>query len=235
MKHLSLIDSSGKEQLLLRNPADYRSGFWVSYMFDGKCIVAESTGELGEFPNPCKEIKGEILNITLQHVPSITRHPVLNYSIDIWSYNKPIMLLRNRISNLSDSEVSDVKLYFFMDFDIGGPRSYKDDYGTYNPDKSMMTLWDENSIFVDMTSNPSPDRWEITHPVKLNILEHHRDLQNNLSLGPKDVASALQWNLGDIDVKESKSIEVVLTAALSSKDAELLIPTAWELFDKKMR
>ena len=235
MKRLSLIDSSDKEQLLLRNPADYRSGFWVSYLLDGECIVAESTEELDEFPNPRKDTKGDILNITLQHVPRKIRYPVLSLSLDIWSYNEPILLLRQCVSNLTKSVVNDVKLYFFMDFDIGGPRSYKDDYGSYSPEKSLMTLWDENSIYVDMTSNPSPDRWEITHPVKLNILEHHRDLQNNLSHGPKDVASALQWNLGDIDVKESRSIDIVLTAALSSKDAELLIPTAWELFDKKMR
>jgi hypothetical protein len=232
MKYLSLIDSSDQEQMLLRNPADYRSGFWVSYLLGDDCIVAESTEELDIFTNPQKEIKDEVLSITFQHVPHQTRSPILRFSIEIWSYNEPIMLIRYTISNIVKSEVKDAKLYYFMDFDIGGPRSYKDDLGLYNPEKSLMTIWDETPIYVDLTSRPTPDRWEINSPVKLNITKDHRDLQNNLSFGPKDIASALQWNLGHLDVSEAKSIDIVLTSAQSSEDAELLIPKAWKLFDK---
>jgi hypothetical protein len=235
MKRLSLIDSSDKEQMLLRNPADYRSGFWVSYLIDSECIVAESTEELDIFPNPQKEIKDDVLNIILHHAPRQTKYPALRFSINIWSYNEPIMLIRHSTSNLMSSQVNDVKVYFFMDFDVGGPRSYKDDSGIYYPEKSLMTVWDETPLYVDLTSNPKPDGWEINSPVKLEISENYRDLQNNLSLGPKDVASALQWNLGNLTVGESKSIDIVLTAARSSEDAELLLSKAWELFDKKIR
>jgi hypothetical protein len=96
-------------------------------------------------------------------------------------------------------------------------------------------MWDESSLYVDLTSNPIPDCWEIAPPVKLRVKQNSRDLQNNLSLGPKDVATALQWNLGDLDVSESKTIDIVLTAGQSSEETELLISKAWELFDKKMR
>jgi hypothetical protein len=232
MKYLSLIDSSDQEKMLLRNPADYKAGFWVSYMLDGECITAESTEELDVFTNPRKEIKDDTLNITFQHVPRQTRKSILHFSIEVWSYNEPIMLIKHTVSNIAKAEVKDFKLYYFMDFDIGGPRSYKDDLGLYNPEKSLMAIWDETPIYVDLTSKPAPDRWEINSPVKLDITEDHRDLQNNLSLGPRDIASALQWNLGDLDVSESKSVDIALTAALSPEKAESLIPKAWKLFDK---
>ena len=125
MKRLSLIDSSGKEQMLLRNPADYRSGFWVSYLLGNECIVAESTEELDIFTNPRKEIKDDILNITFQHIPQQVKKPILQFSLKMWSYNEPIMLIRHTSTNITKSEVKDIKLYYFMDFDIGGPRSYK--------------------------------------------------------------------------------------------------------------
>jgi hypothetical protein len=142
------------------------------------------------------------------------------------------MLIRHNTSNLTNTRIKDVKLYFFMDFDIGGPRSYKDDFGSYNPEKALMTIWDENSIYANLTSNPKPNLWDIAYPTNLRVSEDHRDLQNNLNLGLKDVASALQWNLGDLDVSESKSVDIVLTAARSSENAESLIPKAWNLFDK---
>jgi hypothetical protein len=230
-----LIDSSDKEQLLLRNPADYRSGFWVSYLLNGEILVAGSTEDPNVFPNPQKEIRKKGLNIAFNHVPRKIKQPVLNFSIDVWSFNEPFMLFRHTTSNMTTSQVQDVRLYFFMDFDIGGPRSYKDDYGLYNPEKSLMTLWDENSIYVDLNANPKADSWEISPPAKLKVSANNRDLKMNQSLGPKDVASALQWNLGDLNVSASKSIDIVLTAALSSQDAESLLPKAWELFDKKIR
>ena len=232
MKRLSLIDSSGKEQMLLRNPADYRSGFWVSYLLGNECIIAESTEELDIFTSPRKELKGDVLKITFQNTPRQVKNPILHFSIEVWSYNEPIMLIRHTSTNITKSEVKDIKLYHFMDFDIGGPRSYKDDSGKYDSEKSIMAIWDETPIFVYLTSKPTPDRWEINSPVKLSIREDHRDLQSNFSLGPKDIASALQWNLGDLDVSESKSIDVVLTAADSLEEAESLIPKAWKLFDK---
>lgn len=235
IKRLSLIDSSDKEQLLLRNPADYRSGFWVSYLINGEILVAGSTEDPDVFPNPQKEIRERVLNIAFNHVPRKAKQPVLNFTIDVWSFNEPFMLFRHTTSNITSSKVQDVKLYFFMDFDIGGPRSYKDDYGMYDSKQSTMTIWDDSSIYVDLNSNPEPDCWEISPPAKLRVSETSRDLKMNQSLGPKDVASALQWNLGDLDVSESKSIDIVLTAAQSSQDAESLLSKAWGLFDKKIQ
>lgn len=204
-------------------------------MLDGECVVAESTGDLDVFPNSQKEVINKLLNISYQHVPRKTKQSVLNFSIDVWSFNEPFMLIRHTSSNLTSAEIQDVKLYFFMDFDIGGPRSYKDDYGAYNPDKSIMTIWDESSIYVALNATPKPDCWEISPPAKLKVSANKRDLKMNQSLGPKDVASALQWNLGDLSVSESKSVNIVLTAAPSSQDAESLLQKAWELFDKKIR
>ncbi len=122
-----------------------------------------------------------------------------------------------------------------MDFDIGGPASYKDDKAIYDPEKGVMIVYDGNPLHVALSSRPKADRWEISQPTRLNVDEDSRDLKNNLELGPKDVATGLQWNLGNLNPSDSKSVDMVMTSAASLNEVKTLIREGWSLFDKKIR
>jgi hypothetical protein len=98
-----------------------------------------------------------------------------------------------------------------------------------------MLVYDGNPLHVALVSRPKADRWEISPPVKLNVDEKSRDLKNNLELGPKDVATGLQWNLGNLEPNESKTVDIVLTSATNLEEVTTLIPKGWSLFDKKIR
>jgi hypothetical protein len=155
--------------------------------------------------------------------------------IKVWSYNTPIMLVRYSATNLSSKPVEDMKLFCIMDLDVGGPSSYKDDVGTYDIGSSIMFACDDNPLCVAMTSRPKPDAWEISSPTQIRIDEESSELSKNLSYGPKDIATALQWNLGNLDSGQARTVDFVLTASESLDGVKVLLPTAWELFGKKIR
>jgi hypothetical protein len=86
-----------------------------------------------------------------------------------------------------------------------------------------------------MASKPVPDAWEIASPIKLKVNSENRDLKKNLKLGPKDIATGLQWNQGNVNPNESKTVDIVLSCATNLSEAKALIKNSWELFKKKMR
>ncbi len=231
---LSLIDPAGKDRLLIRNPAEYKSGFWQTYYSEGMFCKAEST-ESKSFALESEESGKGILNVSLSHSPLLDGVKTTRTTINVWSFNRPIMLIRHRTTNITDKSIEDLKTYNFMDFDVGGPASYKDDKAVYDPETGLMLVYDGNPLHVALASRPKADRWEISPPTKLRIDEESRDLKNNLELGPKDVATGLQWNLGNLEPSESKSVDIVLTSATSLEGVKTLIPEGWSLFDKKIR
>ncbi|TFG31859.1 hypothetical protein EU527_11430 [Candidatus Thorarchaeota archaeon] len=234
IKRLGLINKDGKEQLLLRNPADYKGGFWLTYLKDGVVHTISST-ESDSIRLISEKADSGRLHVVLDHSPNEGRDPILRLDIEVWSYNAPILLMRHKTTNLSDTHIEDLKLYSIMDFDVGGPTSYKDDIGRYDLDSAIMFACDETPLCVAMTSRLKPDAWEIGSPVKLRIDGENRDLQKNLENGPKDIATALQWNLGDYSSMDTKSVDIVLTAATNLDEVKALIPKAWEQFDKKIQ
>jgi hypothetical protein len=145
------------------------------------------------------------------------------------------MLIRHKTTNVAEQVINSLKLFEFMDFDIGGPASYKDDKGVYNPETSLMLVYDGNPLLVAVASRPKPDRWEISPPTKLQISEDSPDLRNNLELGPMDVATGLQWNHGDLNPGDSKSVDIIIASATSLEEVKALIPEGWKLFDRKIR
>ncbi len=231
---LSLIDPAGKDRLLIRNPAEYKSGFWQTYYSEGMFCKTEST-ESKSFALESEESGKGILNVSLSHSPLLDGMKTTRTTINVWSFNRPIMLIRHRTTNITDKSIEDLRTYNFMDFDVGGPASYKDDKAVYDPETGLMLVYDGNPLHVALVSRPKADRWEISPPTKLRIDEESRDLKNNLELGPKDVATGLQWNLGNLEPSESKSVDIVLTSATSLEGVKTLIPEGWSLFDKKIR
>ncbi|MFW9793998.1 MAG: hypothetical protein ACFFEE_06845 [Candidatus Thorarchaeota archaeon] len=220
--------------MLLRTPAEYKGGFWLTYYSDGVFCKAESTESKSFSVNKDEAGRG-ILNVSLNHSPMLDGMMMVRTDINVWSHNKPIMLIRHRTTNVTDNLVEGLKLYNFMDFDLGGPASYKDDRAIYDPESGTMIAYDGNPLHVALASRPKADRWEISPPTKLRIDEESSDLNNNLELGPKDIATGLQWNLGNLEPSESKSVDIVLTSATSLEEVKTLIPVGWELFDKKIR
>ncbi|MFX1560015.1 MAG: hypothetical protein ACFFBL_05470 [Promethearchaeota archaeon] len=234
MKRLSLIDSRGKDRLLLRNPAGYKGGFWQTYYVDEVFCMAAST-ENDSF-SVVREAHGKgKLNVSLSHSPLLDGVPAIRTDIHVWSHNKPIMLIRHKTTNVADLIIKNMKLYEFMDFDIGGPASYKDDKGVYDPDTGLMIVYDGNPLVAALAARPEPDRWEISPPTKLLINEDAPDLRKNLELGPMDVATGLQWNIGDLNPGDIKSVDIIIASATSLDEVKALIPEGWKLFDKKMR
>ncbi len=234
MKRLSLIDSRGKDRLLLRNPAGYKGGFWQTYYAEEIFCMASST-ENATFSVVSKATKKGMLDVSLTHSPLLDGVSAIRIDIQVWSYNKPIMLIRHKTTNVAEHIINNMKLFEFMDFDVGGPASYKDDKGVYDPDTGIMLVYDGNPLLVAVVARPEPDRWEISPPTKLNISEDSPDLRNNLKLGPMDVATGLQWNLGDFNPGESKSIDIIIASATSLEEVKALIPEGWDLFNKKIR
>ncbi|MHA3963731.1 MAG: hypothetical protein AM325_009340 [Candidatus Thorarchaeota archaeon SMTZ1-45] len=234
MKRLSLIDSRGKDRLLLRNPAGYKGGFWLTYYVDEMFCMAAST-ENDSFSVVNEETGKGMLEVSLSHSPMLDGVPAIRTDIQVWSHNKPIMLIRHKTTNVAEQIIKNMKLYEFMDFDVGGPASYKDDKGVYDQNNGLMLVYDGNPLLVALVSLPQPDRWEIAPPTKLKISEEYPDLQNNLELGPMDVAIGLQWNLGNLNPGNSSIVDIVIASATSLEEIKALIPDGWKLFNKKIR
>lgn len=182
-----------------------------------------------------KEYKQKRFELALEYTPEGHTVPMAMFDIALWTFNRPFLLMRYRTTNISDSPLEDLRVYNLMDFDIGGPPSYRDDMARFDPETGIMRIWDEAPLHVELASKPKPTGWEISPPLKLKVTDTYRDLKNNLELGPRDVAVAVQWNLGTLDKGESKFVDVVISSGISHEDAEALIPKAWELFSKKMR
>jgi hypothetical protein len=234
MKRLSLIDPNGLDRLLLRNPAGYRSGFWASFVLDDLVHHVQSTEEK-TIRIRRNEMDGQTLRVDLDLTPVGFSEPVLRFGIALWSHNKPTMIIRHTTKNLGEMEVEDMKIYNFMDFDLGGPRSYKDDHGQFDPESGTMMIWDDNPLYVGMSSIKEPDSWEISPPVKLKVEDARRDLRRNLKMGPKDIASALQWNLGNLGSGEEGSIELLMSAGISEDKVLEDLSKGKKLFGKKLR
>ncbi|MFW9787632.1 MAG: hypothetical protein ACFFE2_03350 [Candidatus Thorarchaeota archaeon] len=234
MKRLSLIDSRGKDRLLLRNPAGYKGGFWLTYYADEMFCMAAST-ENDSFSMVSEAHGKGMLSVSLTHSPLLDGVPTIRMDIQVWSHNKPFMLIRHKTTNVTGQPIKNLKLFEFMDFDIGGPASYKDDQGLYEPDTGLMLVYDGNPLLVALASQPDPDRWEISAPTKLLVNEEIPDLRNNNELGPADVATGLQWNLGNLEPGESNQIDTIIASATSFEEVKALIPKGWQLFDKKIR
>ena len=229
-----MIDANGKEQLFLRNPADTKGGFWLTYLVDGvvhevsstereSISIVENTAETGR------------VRVVLDHKPEESDSPIARFDIEMWSYNAPFMLIRYKVTNLSNKIIEDLRLYNLMDFDVGGPTSYKDDIGVYEEKSGIISACDDNPLCVAMASKPKPDAWEIGSPIKLKATSKNRDLKKNLELGPKDIATGLQWNHGNLEPEETKTVDIVLSCSTNLDEAKALIGDNWELFQKKMR
>jgi len=229
-----MIDANGKEQLFLKNPADNKSGFWHTYLVDDVLYELSST-EKETISIDSKESGNGWMHIVLSHTPKEGGSPMARFDIEVWSHNTPVMLIRHTTTNLSDRVIKDMKLYNLMDFDVGGPASYKDDIGVYEEETGIISACDDNPLCVAMASKPGPDAWEIERPLRLKADGENRDLKKNLELGPRDIATALQWNHGDFDPKESRSVDIVLACATNLDEAKTLINDSWELFKTKIR
>ncbi|MHA1959376.1 MAG: hypothetical protein ACW99U_04055 [Candidatus Thorarchaeota archaeon] len=234
MKRLSLIDPNGLDRLLLRNPAGYRSGFWASFVLDDLLHHVQSTEER-IIRIRRNEMDGQTLRVDLDLTPVGFLEPMLRFSIALWSHNKPTMIIRHTTTNLGEMKVGDMRVYNFMDFDLGGPKSYKDDHGQFNVDSGVMMLWDENPLYVGISSIKEPDGWEISPPAKLKVEDARRDLKRNLRLGPRDIASALQWNLGDLESGEERSVDFLMSAGLGEDKVLENLTKGRKLFGKKLR
>ena len=229
-----MINANGKEQLLLRNPADTKGGFWLTYIVDGVLYEVCAT-EKESISIVSKESEKGRVRIVLNHKPIGYDSPIAKFDIEVWSCNTPIMLIRHKVTNLSDDVIEDMKLYNLMDFDIGGPSSYKDDIGIYEENIDVISVYDDNLLCVAMASKPVPDAWEIASPLKLKVSKENRDLKKNLEFGPKDVATGLQWNHGNLEPNETKTVDIVLTCSTNLDETKALIKDTWELFEKKIR
>jgi len=229
-----MIDANGKEQLFLRNPADTKGGFWLTYLVDGVLYEVSSTEKTTISIDSTESDKGRV-KIVLDHKPIEDGPSIARFDIEVWSYNKPVMLIRHKVTNLSEKIIEDLKLYNLMDFDVGGPSSYKDDSGVYEEDTGLISACDDNPLCVAMASKPKPDAWEIESPMKLKANNENRDLKKNLELGPKDIATGLQWNHGNLEPNESKTVDIVLTCSTNLDEAKAHIKDGWEIFEKKIR
>jgi hypothetical protein len=181
-----------------------------------------------------KQEKGR-LRLKLNHTPQDFEEPVVTFRLDLWSYNKPVLLFRHTTTNISSSQVQDLKVYSIFDFDIGGPMSYKDDLGVYDHENGSVIAYDESQVFVATSSRPKPDGWEISSPLKVKVESDNRDLKNYPEIGPMDIATALQCNLGNLQPGDSRSVDFVLASTHGLDEVRRLLDDSWGFFKKKIR
>ncbi|MBD3159313.1 MAG: hypothetical protein GF309_11035 [Candidatus Lokiarchaeota archaeon] len=230
-----MVETEEMESELLRNPAGYKSGFWTSFVVDDKVVITESTEEMDVFSIKSIDKKEGSVKVHLGYTSSDEGSLGLDFEVELMTFEKPFMLMRHSTINKSSSRLEDLVVYHFMDFDVGGPKSYKDDIGEYDSNNHMMHLWDENPLHVTLSSSTEPDGWEISPPTKLNIEESNRDLKKNSILGPRDVAVALQWNLGRLEIDEKRTVEALVTAAKTKDEAIARISEAWDWVNQNLR
>ncbi len=230
-----MIDPDKNDRLVLRNPANYKSGFWTSFKTDRGTYYTASTEPIELMKVESKTEKDGLLRVVLNHTPEGETQEVLQFKHSLWSKNKPYLLWRFTTKNVSNSKVKDLRVYALMDFDVGGPTSYKDDMAQYDTHNNVMVVFDDNPVSVAMTSKTEPHGWGIKSPINLKITQALRDLPGNTEEGPKDLAVGLQWNLGHLPPDESRDIDLLLSIGSSREEAIELIPNGLELFDKKLR
>ncbi|MGV9103472.1 MAG: hypothetical protein ACOC38_09675 [Promethearchaeia archaeon] len=197
--------------------------------------MTESTEEMDVFKIEKIDEREGSVRVHLKYTSDEMEDLHLDFEVDLWTFEKTFMLMRYTTTNRSSKTLEDFKVYCFMDFDVGGPKSYKDDMGKYDAEKQVMHLWDENPLHVTLSSSSNLDGWEISSPTKLKIQENNRDLKKNTTLGPRDIAGALQWNLGSLETNEKQSVEALVTAAKTKEDAFKRISQAWDWIDRNLR
>lgn len=220
--------------MLLKNPAEYKGGFWHTYTSNERVYRTSST-ETKTISLVSQESKAGLLKVVFNHIPEEESKPRTRFTLDLWSHNCPALLMRHTTVNISDERIDDMRVYIVMDFDVGGPTSYKDDIGHFEPETGLMLAHDDNPLWVAMSSKPKADGHEISSPTKLRISEETRDLKNNRELGPCDIATALQWNHGSMEPGESRTVEIVIASATSIDEVKNLTESMWRTFDKKVQ
>lgn len=230
-----MVETEEMERELLRNPAGYKSGFWTSFIVDDKVVITESTEEMDVFSIESIDEKEGSVKVHLGYRSSEQDNLRLDFQVELMTFEKPFMLMRHSTINRSSSKLEDLIVYHFMDFDVGGPKSYKDDIGEYDSNNQRMHLWDENPLHVTLSSSTEPDGWEISSPTKLNIEESNRNLKKNSTLGPRDIAVALQWNLGTLEMDKKQTVEALVTAAKTKDEAIARISEGWDWVNQNLR
>jgi hypothetical protein len=222
------------DRLLLRNPADYKAGFWTSFVSAGETYITSST-ELSSrmVVEKTQEDEGH-LEVDLSYTTD-KGNAVIAFKHLLWSKNKPFLIWKFEVTNKSSMSIEDLKIYLLMDFDIGGPKSYKDDLAKYDPESRTLTVWDENDLFVALQGRPVPSAWDVSTPLKLKIMEGKRDLGMTSEIGPRDVAVGFQFDLGDLKPKESTAVDAVIAAGTSLGEMGEIMESAWSSVDKKLR
>lgn len=113
--------------------------------------------------------------------------------------------------------------------------SYKDDMGAYDHENGSVIAYDESQVYVATSSLPKPDGWEISSPLKVKVDSDNRDLKKSPEMGPMDIATALQCNLGDLKPGDSRSVDFVLASAHGLDEVRSLLDDSWGFFKKKIR
>ncbi len=231
---LGLVDEARKECVLLSRPADYKGGFWVTYTVNNTRVVWESMSKDGTRLVSSDSHRGRV-DVTLEHTPAAHPGPVFRQEVTAWSYDRPVLLARSRLTNISRDTVRDVKTYFLMDLDLGGYESCRDDTATFDTVSAMVHLSDECPVHVLMASRPRASRWDVGSAIRLAVDRDRPDLGNNSQYGPGDVAAALQWDHGDLGPGTTTMVDVAVTAARTYSGALSAVAEAWELSSRELR
>ncbi len=219
--------------MLLRSPTHFEGGFWAAYSHLGAHHRLGST-EQQTLSVEKKMYNDRRLVVKLNHTPLGLTNPVMRFTIEMWSYELPVLLLRHTSENVSQHAVQNLNVFNIMDFDIGGPTSYNDDSAQYEPESGIMHVHDDGDVHAALCAKPKADAWEISTPLALTT-DRLSQLENNLEDGPRDIATGLQWNHRDLSPGDSRTIEIVLSAGRSLNEVKELTAEAWSLFAKRMQ
>ncbi len=145
----------------MRNPTHDLGGFWLSYSVGGRTVRAKAT-EKETFSSPVVHRNGRSVVVAYDHLPDGHKDPVVHLDIELTSEGGPVLLLEPTLTNVSDETVSDARLYFFVDFDLGGPNGHADDRAWYDRTTGIMSVHDPTPLHVALISDPKADSWDVT-------------------------------------------------------------------------
>ncbi|MHA1807992.1 MAG: hypothetical protein ACTSX2_10535 [Candidatus Thorarchaeota archaeon] len=204
----------------------------MTYMMGGRTKMGRST-EPGKYSPTQIHQEDHVLSVNYEHIPD-QQDSSLKTTVKVWSRDQPFLLLRYNVQNISQVSIEDLKVYHLLDFDLGGPSSHDDDFGVFDSKSGIIDLWDDTPVRVMLASQPRVDAWDVAGPIRLRPSKFRRDLKNRSELGPADIAAAQQWNLGDLQPGDQRTIDIVIAAGRSKDETSSALVKAWEMFTKKI-
>ncbi|NMC04956.1 MAG: hypothetical protein GYA24_07090 [Candidatus Lokiarchaeota archaeon] len=213
-----------EEIMLLDTPTNYLCGPWFGFNAAGSYHLFKNCDK--EYPYDLMNLKsGNMVNrLTVEFHKPIPAGAVVpagsgteikaQFFADVY-YTKTELncIFFYSVKNTSKLPYTGVRLFNLFDFDIGGLSSYDGDQAYFDK-KYQAIVQHGGSGYVGFCSTRGfpASHYTAGHPYELQLDARHPSLDDVILPGPDDLFSGLEWNLGDLQPGEARTVPVVIAA-----------------------